>query len=97
VESIEQMDRDKRYRVDGYGGVAWSYIGPETQATEDTYWDGIEEPTGNVLMVMVGDDRTFAFDPFDVFELDELAYCASCGQIGCTADGRDRDDDESED
>ena len=78
------------YTVAGYRGVAWSVYGWETQPTEDTEWDGIEERTGRVVCVMVGDDRRFTFEPDEVTPLNDEDYCASCGQIGCTHDGRDR-------
>ena len=73
------------YRVDGWEGIAWAMLGPETEPDADTEWTGIEEPTGRIEMVMVGDDRVFAFDPEDVHELPDDAYCRDCGQIGCTS------------
>jgi hypothetical protein len=81
------------YTVTGYGGVAFRVFGWETEPDEDTEWTGIEERTGRVVCVMVGDDRRFAFDPEDVTAIDDLAYCAECGQIGCTHDGRDRSEE----
>ena len=78
------------YSIKGYRGIAWHVYGWETQPTEDTEWDGIEERTGKVVCVMVGDDRRFTFEPQEIAALDDLAYCASCGQIGCTHDGRER-------
>ena len=81
------------YSVAGWGaGIAWRVYGWETEPTEDTEWDGIEERTGRVVVVMVGDDRRFSVDPDDLTPLGELDYCASCGQVGCTHDGRDRSD-----
>lgn len=87
-------DLDAAYSVssDDYG-IAWHVIGPEIEPDSDTEWSGYERATGRVCMVMIGDDRLFAFDPAEVRAIDDLAYCASCGQIGCTADGRDRSDD----
>ena len=85
------MELGTRYRVDGWSaGIAWSYHGPETAPDEDTVWTGIEEPTGRVLMIMVGDDRVFAVDPEDCSPLADEDYCHECGQVGCTADGWDR-------
>ena len=78
------------YQVTGYRGVAWHVYGWEVQPTEDTEWDGIEERTGKVVCVMVGDDRRFAFEPEDLTPLSDDDYCGSCGQIGCTHDGRVR-------
>ena len=79
------------YSVDGYPGIAWRVFGWETQPDEDTVWSGIEERTGNVICIMVGDDRRYSIDPANVHPLDDLDYCAECGQIGCRHDGRDRE------
>ena len=78
------------YRIDGYRGIAWVVYGWETEPTEETEWSGLEERTGRVVCVMVGDDKRFAFDPTEVHPLADLDYCAECGQIGCEHDGRDR-------
>src|SRR5689334_6422415 len=51
------------YTVDHYDGIAWRVYGWETAPDEDTEWSGIEERTGRVVCVMVGDDRRFSFDP----------------------------------
>jgi hypothetical protein len=82
---IDQVTRDPgdRFRVDGYPGVAFYVHDRERAATEDTWWDGIEEETGRVLMVIVGDDRTFAVEPDDLTPLEREDYCSECGQIGC--------------
>ena len=82
------LDPGIRYSVAGYRGIAWHYIGDETEPTEDTEWSGIEDPTGRVVMVMVGDDRRFTFDPEDCVPLADGDSCRECGQVGCTADGR---------
>lgn len=79
---------DDRFQVEGYGGIAWYCAGVETAPDEDTIWTGIEEPTGRVCMVMVGDDRVFSIDPEDVTPIADEDYCHVCGQIGCTGDGR---------
>lgn len=79
------------YRVAGWGaGIAFYVRGWETEPDEDTEWTGIEERTGRLVVTMVGDDALHVVDPEEVTELGELEYCAGCGQIGCTADGRDR-------
>jgi hypothetical protein len=76
------------YTVAGYRGIAWAVLGWETEPDEDTEWSGYEARTGNLVMVMVGDDRHFSVDPEDVAPLEEGAYCHECGQVGCTHDGR---------
>lgn len=78
------------YRIDGHSGIAWSVWGWETQPDEDTEWSGYEVRTGQIVAVMVGDDRCWTFDPQDAHPIDELDYCSECGQIGCCHDGRDR-------
>lgn len=80
------------YSVRGYRGIAWRVLGWETQPDEDTEWSGYEERTGRVVARMVGDDRYFGFDPADVEPIGEFDYCAQCGQIGCTHDGREREE-----
>lgn len=71
------------YRVAGHPGIAWAVLGWETEPDEDTEWSGVEERTGRVVAVMIGDDRHWAFDPEDLTPLDEEEYCHQCGQIGC--------------
>ena len=46
-------------------------------------FDEIEEPTGMVIVCMVGDDRRHAVWPDEITPIDEGDYCGSCGQIGC--------------
>lgn len=79
----------------GEGFALW-IAGPETEATEDTDWDGTRKPTGRVLAVMVGDDRRIPFEPGDLEKIGDHSYCAVCGQIGCSGDGVDRSEDEEE-
>lgn len=83
------------FTIRGWRGVAWHVLGWETEATEDTEWDGIYVRTGRVVAVMVGDDSYFTFDPEDVEPLARKDYCGSCGQIGCAHDGYDREGDEA--
>ena len=79
------------YTAQGWKGVAWYVYGWETEPTEDTEWDGYEQRTGQVVAVMIGDDRRFTFDPSELAPLDREEYCGVCGQIGCGHDGLDRD------
>ena len=80
------------YSVQGYRGVAWYVYGWETEPTEDTEWDVIEERTGRVVAVMIGDDRRHTFDPDELTPLEREGYCGVCGQVGCTHDGLSRED-----
>ena len=81
---------DARYSHAYMPGVAFRVYGWETAPTEDTEWDGIEERTGRVIAVMVGDDYRHSCNPADFTRVDDEDYCLVCGQIGCTHDGRDR-------
>lgn len=76
--------------VDRYDGIAWSVLGWETEPDRDTEWTGIEERTGRIVAVMIGDDRQFSLDRDEVHSLDRDEYCGQCGQIGCSHDGLDR-------
>lgn len=60
------------------------------EETGDGEWIDDRE-CGQVLIVMVGDDRKHTVDIDDLEQIDELDYCAECGQIGCCHDGRARD------
>jgi len=79
------------YTADGWGkGIAWAVLGWETEPDEDTEWTGQEERTGQVVAVMIGDDRHFTFDQEDLTPLDREEYCGECGQVGCRHDGLGR-------
>ena len=80
------------YRVRQYSGIAWHVLGWETEPDEDTEWSGIEERTGRVIAIMIGDDRRFSLASDDVSPIDRKEYCGSCGQIGCAHDGLDREE-----
>lgn len=71
--------------VEGYKGVAWYVDDPETVPDEDTEWTGIWLETGRLECHMVGDDRTFVFDPEELTLLPDDEFCPGCGQIGCKA------------
>lgn len=78
------------YCVQGWRGVAWHVLGWATEPDEDTEWSGYESRTGMLVCRMVGDDAHHFYDPEDVEAIPEDDYCHECGQIGCTADGRER-------
>ena len=85
---------DTRYQHVRMRGVAWSIYGWETEPNEDTEWFGIENRTGRVIAVMVGDDRRESCDLDDFEPIAREDYCGSCGQIGCAHDGLDRTNQE---
>lgn len=68
-----------------YGGGAVTEAGDPACEHPGMGWN--EEPdyvrTGDVVIVMVGDDRRTAVDPADLVALDDTEYCRECGQIGC--------------
>jgi hypothetical protein len=78
------------YIAQGYRGIAWHVLGWETVPDEDTEWSGIEQRTGRVTAIMVGDDRHFTFGPDELTPIEREEYCGVCGQIGCCHDGYDR-------
>ncbi len=78
-----------RYRVDGWEGIAFDVVGCQMVDDEDTDWTGEQVPTGMLLVVMVGDDKQHAVEPYEVHPITDESYCHECGQLGCTADGRD--------
>lgn len=86
-----------RFTVDGWPGVAARVVSEQEQATPDSWWDGVMEPTGMVIVVMVGDDARHVVDPADLTALGDLDYCHVCGQVGCGHDGLDRSETGQED
>jgi hypothetical protein len=64
-------------------GVALVALRPETEPDEDTEWTGIEQPTGRILVQMVGDRVVWALDPADLTVIGDGDWCGQCGQIGC--------------
>ena len=82
-ESDDQAFPAEAYTVDRYSGIAWHVMGWEVKPDEDTEWSGCEVRTGNIVCIMVGDDRRFSFDPAEVHPLPDDEYCSECGQIGC--------------
>jgi hypothetical protein len=80
----QRFDADA-YTVKGHRGIAWSVLGWELEANEDTEWSGIYQPTGNVLAIMKGDDSVFVVELADLAPISSDEYCAGCGQIGCKA------------
>lgn len=80
----DAFDFAPAYVADGWGaGIAWRAYAFETEPDEDTYWTGLENPTGRVLAHMIGDDRPFAFEPDELTPIADDDYCSCCGQIGC--------------
>ena len=73
----------------------WIYCGEGDPDEESSYLYNEPEEIENrdrVRAVMVGDDRVHEIDIDDLTVIDDLDYCAECGQIGCHADGRDREE-----
>lgn len=51
--------------------------------TGEGEWVEQDESCGEVVVVMVGDDRKHKVGIEDLTPLAEDAYCGSCGQVGC--------------
>ncbi len=83
MDTETTLDFVPAYTAYGYGGIAFRAFALETEPDEDTEWTGIENPTGNILAHMIGDDRTFSFDPDDLTPIEDNDYCSCCGQVGC--------------
>ena len=88
-EDDQTFDADA-YTVLGHGGVAFRVLGWETEPDEDTEWSGMENRTGRIVVVMVGDDHRWIVDEEDIKPIAREEYCGECGQIGCGHDGYDR-------
>jgi hypothetical protein len=92
TETETAIDFEARYRVHGYGAIAFYLLGYEMTRDADYDWTGIEdENRGMVRAVMVGDDHVHLIDVDDLEVIGEDDYCHSCGQIGCQHDGRVRE------
>ena len=106
--NTKELDMNATYRVKGWPAVAFSIYGyPQIwdaytalcvdedgneyeEDTDDGEW--IDDTSGDVLVVMIGDDAKHRVSIDDLIPLDELDYCTECGQIGCCHDGRSREE-----
>jgi hypothetical protein len=68
-----------------HGGGATTDKGDPACDHANAFWE--DEPdyerTGQLIAVMIGDDRHFTVDPSDIHAIAENDYCPECGQIGC--------------
>jgi len=81
-----ELDTKTRYKVEGYGGIAFRCLGYRTYRDGDYDWTGIEVTDyTRVRMVMIGDDHVYVVDIEDIMPINDDEYCPECGQIGCTA------------
>lgn len=97
------LDRDARYRVNGWPGVAvWTKRYERTPRIDEETGEEIRIWLGEcddaydinedmVYVVMVGDNQEHLVDAEDLILIDDEAYCHVCGQLGCTHDGLERD------
>jgi hypothetical protein len=82
----DELNTDTRYKVEGYGGIAFYTVGYVMVQDEDYEWSGIEyEDKTRARMIMVGDDRVHEIDIEDITPIKDDEYCPECGQIGCKA------------
>lgn len=95
----QEYERDAKafpadaYQVAGFDGIACRVLGWHAEPDDDTEWTGDLARTGRVVVVMVGDDYHHVVELEDIQPMDERDYCHVCGQVGCTHDGINRDDD----
>jgi hypothetical protein len=94
-ETDDQTFSADAYRVRGYDGIAFCVYGWETEPDEDTEWTGLENRTGRIVAVMIGDDHKYIVDVDDLTPIAREDYCSECGQIGCAHDGLDRSEEEN--
>ena len=80
------------YSIKEHGGIAWHVLGWQTEPDEDTEWSGMENRTGRIVAVMVGDDAHWLFDPEEVTPMERDEYCGECGQVGCCGDAYPREE-----
>lgn len=86
VMNASEIDFDARYKVDGYGGVAF-YLHSWVKMWDEVLEEWVDDPDYNmVIAIMVGDDREHYIDIADLTKIHDDDYCSGCGQIGCTAD-----------
>lgn len=78
VMYISTFNDDGEYDPDG-----------EEREVESDEFDEVEDRQW-VRAVMVGDDTVHIVEVDDLTVIGEDDYCSECGQVGCTADGRDR-------
>jgi hypothetical protein len=91
-ESWEYLGEPEGYDPDTYHEETGYYY-PDENPSNYVYSEPEEIPNyGRVRAVMVGDDYVHSVDVDDLTVIGDLDYCAECGQIGCTHDGRDRED-----
>ena len=77
------------YKVKGYSGIAWEVLGWELKDTEETEWSGHQEKTGNIVAVMIGDDRPHIIEESDLIPILDNDYCGGCGQTTCYSDRKE--------
>ena len=58
--------------------------------SDEGEWE-LDETSGSILVVMVGDDHKWTVDAEDLVKIGENDYCDGCGQIGC-GHGSNRED-----
>jgi hypothetical protein len=82
-ESDDKTFWSDAYAVKGWRGIAFRVLGWQLEADEDTEWSGIYQRTGDVYVIMVGDDKVWTIDVDDLQPLSVEQFCSECGQIGC--------------
>jgi len=88
MSNFPELDTETRYKVEGYGGIAFYTLGYKLERDQNYEWTGIEiEDREFVQMVMVGDDYVHIIPTEDITPISDDEYCPECGQIGCKAYG----------
>lgn len=94
---MAEFDFNRRYKREGWDGVAFfvtgyapmmtevedSFVDEETGETCYTYDVVIDDNPNMVIAVMVGDDIEWHVDVDELTAINDDDYCSGCGQIGC--------------
>lgn len=84
LDEVKQADAEgSRFKVSYYDGIAFFFHSEETVIEGHDWCYEDEVPTGNAIMIMVGDNYKHIVDPEDIETIPDDAYCRDCGQIGC--------------
>lgn len=80
IEEEERLSFDgplvnKIVKIDCMPGIAWHVDGYVRHGSNEGY----------ISCHMIGDDRTFVFDPDSATLINDDEYCSCCGQMGCEA------------
>lgn len=83
MATLEDFSPGDRVRFTEGPAIAYVVRARETEPDEDTEWSGIENDTGRLVVVAVGDDYVSYAWPEDLEHIDDDTPVCPCGQLGC--------------